>query len=162
MKNTYKLNVQNFNNDLIKVIPEYKDKLKFFSILKLFNYYLYAFIFVFFLLFFIIFFIINVELQNSHRNTFNELLFILELSFFFNIFSSAISFQQHLNIYQKFTNIRIPLVTYYTINTIVFFIFTSTIISPTFSLFLTYLSFQIPYLFFIFKVEKHFKNTNKF
>ena len=77
--------------------------------------------------------------------------------FFINIFFSFVSFQQQCKIYKEVSTNQNPLAFYTLLHSIVFFIFLSTLISATFALFFTYLSFQMPYFIFILKLEKAVK-----
>lgn len=152
-------NIQDFNNGLISILPEYKKNIKIFTALKIFNYYFYFLNFIAFCIFFFTFFVFDIQVSNEE--TFNNYLYLLGSSFFVSIFLSAISFAQQGRIYKKLSINKNPIFIYTLLHTIVFFLFLSTLTSAAFSLFLTYLSFQMPYFIFVFKLEKLVENYPK-
>lgn len=163
MNKKSKDNFQIFNESLIKIFPQYTKNINIFSNLKKFNYFLYCFSFLLFFIFFCTFYIFKVELDGNilNENFFNQALVLIGVLFLVNNLLSFISFQQQASIYKKIHENQNPIAIYCLLHSIILFLFISTITSATFSLFITYISFEIPYFVFIYKLEKRVINLSK-
>lgn len=146
---------KNFKTELLTLYPEYSKHFQLFVLLKSVNLFLYIFLFVSFLAFFFLFIVLEAYVLSEEN--FNFYLLVFGVSFLFNILLSFVSFQQQTSILKKLNKTNTPYATIFITNTIVLFFFLSTLLSATTSLFLTFLSFQIPYFTCIYLIEKKVK-----